>query len=153
MLDTFKVGVVGYSQQLFDRQIATWCLIEAFAEIEIIFAQISFPGQQIEVVSGLTNLGIPGLAYELVSQRKYLTTGFACKTALSMQDIWYPVNHKIVLIGNSWGDESEEFVKYINTGALIRVGGGKQSLAEVKLFDQFDGYLFEYDLESIQSAT
>ena len=41
---------------------------------------------------------------------------------------------KVILIGKKIGDESEDFIKYID--ALIRVGGGKQSRVETAMFKE-----------------
>lgn len=83
----------------------------------------------IEVVAGLTNIGIPRLAYEEAAKLGMITVGFAPDESLN-----YPHHHvdKIVYQGEGWGDESAAFLDYCDM--LIKVGGGEQSEAEFKTF-------------------
>ena len=58
---------------------------------------------------------------------------------------------KVILKGEKFGDESEDFVRYID--ALIRVGGGKQSRQETELFkkrnsgNSMNSILREFEVE------
>ena len=87
-----------------------------------------------EIVSGLTDYGIPALVY-CVTKDKSLrhfdieTVGFAPKCALN--DNICKVD-KQMIVGENYGDESKEFIEYIDI--LIKVGGGSQSIRELKMF-------------------
>ena len=59
------------------------------------------------------------------------TVGFSAKQALKIKRGVYPVQKEII-VGERFGDESMEFIKYIDI--LIRIGGGQQSRHEVELF-------------------
>ena len=70
IMDEIKIGVVGYSAQKFDEAEAERMLKEAY---NIINSQ--YAGKSKAVVSGLTDLGIPALAYrEAVSRGDQKTT-------------------------------------------------------------------------------
>jgi len=83
------------------------------------------------VVGGLTNMGIPKLAYEIADEEGWIKTGFSAEQAFEVDSGTYPVD-KTIIYGQKFGDESHQFVSYID--CLIRAGGGKQSLEEVRLF-------------------
>lgn len=87
--------------------------------------------ENIEIVSGYTNAGVPRIAYQLADDLGMETVGFSAKQALRVRSGVYLVK-KVVLIGEKFGDESERFVAYIDW--LIRIGGGRQSRREVELF-------------------
>lgn len=128
-----KIGVVGYSAGTFDIDKANKLLLLGFEYVDAVYDDGSFD-QQIEIVSGLTNIGIPALAYKLANafglpDSPCLTVGIACSKAKEYE--CFPVDKEII-IGDEWGSESEAFIKYID--CLIRVGGGKQSIAEVASF-------------------
>ena len=127
-----KIGVIGYSAQKFN---------EAKAK-ELIFQGMESMGFQDtdSIVSGLTNIGIPKIAYQLAKEHNLETVGIACKLATDYE--CYPVDKKII-IGSNWGDESRTFLNYIDV--LIKVGGGKQSEEE---YSKFRGEKVEYDLPS-----
>jgi hypothetical protein len=57
--------------------------------------------------------------------------GISAKQALGVRAGVFPVDQRWI-VGDRFGDESQVFVDYID--ALIRVGGGTQSRAEVELF-------------------
>lgn len=133
-----NIGVVGYSGQKFDEEVAKEYLAKAFDVIEELA-----PDQEKVVVSGLTDVGIPALAYREATKRGWKTMGVACKKA-EEYDL-YPVNYKTI-IGEEWGDESKHFLSSIDM--MVRVGGGKQALREVEEFKQGGGSVFEYDLEA-----
>lgn len=135
----FSIGVVGYSAMKFDEEMAILLLAQGL--------DILTKGQEnVEVVSGLTDLGIPGLSYRLANRRGYKTVGVACKEAFDC--ILFPVEEQVI-VGEKWGDESETFINRID--ALIRVGGGKQSLKEVEMFKKKDNFepefLIEFELD------
>ncbi|EDP94835.1 hypothetical protein U8527_07945 [Kordia algicida OT-1] len=121
-----KYGIVGFSRNQFDKKAARDILQEEFQKIKEKHTE-----ETIEIVSGYTNSGVPKIAYELADEFGFVTVGFSAKQALRVRSGVYPVKKKII-IGNRFGDESEDFIRYIDV--LIRVGGGKQSRHETALF-------------------
>lgn len=119
-----RIGIVGYSSGKFDEEKAKILLQIGFDYLETISEF-----DELEVVSGLTNVGIPGLAYEIAASMGVRTVGIACSKAGEYP--CFPVDEEII-VGSEWGDESETFIDYID--CLIRVGGGEQSLKEVSSF-------------------
>lgn len=95
----------------------------------------------ITVVSGLTAIGIPLIAYEEAKERCWKTIGIACKKANEYPQ--FPVDEKII-VGEDWGDESNTFIKIVDK--LIRVGGGSQSISEVKKARNKGIAVLEFDL-------
>lgn len=112
-----RVGVVGFSGQQFDRHKANECLMDAMSKIK---------GPAV-IISGLTDIGVPALAYRVAKQFKFKTAGIACEKAKEYPN--YPVDVSPIIVGKEWGDESHTFLN--NLDMLIRVGGGQQSLREV----------------------
>jgi hypothetical protein len=135
-----RIGVVGYSTQKFNEAEALDLIQSAFNAIEK-----HFPKMQKTVVSGLTDVGIPGLAYREALNRNWRTIGIACSKATEYD--LFPVD-KSIIVGKNWGDESETFLKSIDV--LIRIGGGKQSLEETKEFKSAGtGTVIEYELNTL----
>lgn len=120
-----KIGVVGFSAQAFNETLARVKLTESVKTLKT---------GPIEIVSGLTNIGVPKLAYALARRLNATTVGFACSQAEDYD--CYPVDKKYI-IGTNWGDESMAFLDYID--ALVAIGGGKQSLAEIAAFKKLHG--------------
>ncbi len=131
------VGVTGYSNPQFDIAKATQLIQEAYDEIEKTY------GTNINIVSGLTNEGIPAIAYQEAIKREWQTTGVACKLESKYEE--FPVTKKII-IGESWGDESATFLEMIDV--LIRIGGGSQALQETKNCKEMNKPVLEYDLKA-----
>ena len=127
-----RYGIVGFSRNQFDKKAATQILNELFQEIKE-----KHPNKTIEIVSGYTNSGVPKIAYELSEKFGFVTVGFSAKQALKVRSGVYPVE-KVILKGERFGDESQDFIRYID--ALIRVGGGKQSRDETALFKDLNSY-------------
>jgi len=123
-----RYGVVGYSRENFDKNSAHQILDKIFTDIINIHRH-----ETIEIVSGYTNSGIPKIAYELAEKHGLITVGFSAKQALKLKSGVYPVS-KVILKGEQFGDESEEFVNYIHH--LIRIGGGPQSKRETAMFKE-----------------
>ena len=74
-MNTLRIGVVGYSGQKFDEDEARRLLESALDD-----AVSEHPGaQRIVVVSGLTDLGIPALAYRIATARGWQTAGVALR--------------------------------------------------------------------------
>lgn len=132
-----RVGLVGYSKQKFDESEALACIKQAFDYLE------ESGDYKYALVSGLTDLGIPGIGYREADRRGWYLIGVACHKAKEYN--CYPV-HKEIFVGNNWGDESERFINEIDI--LIRVGGGEQSLAEVAMAHERGIMTMEFDLEA-----
>lgn len=133
-----KIGVVGYSSGKFDE-------VKARSMVEMGLASVERQAGRMvsELVSGLTDVGVPGIAYRVADEQDITTIGIACFKAYEYD--CYPVSDSII-VGKDWGDESEEFLSYID--ALIRVGGGDQSFTEVESFKEMkpDAVVVEFDL-------
>ncbi|GAB4581060.1 MAG: hypothetical protein Fur0022_38050 [Anaerolineales bacterium] len=147
-----KIGVVGYSRtNLPEAQART--LLQACFKAFIVRAKVD--RLQVEVVSGLTNAGIPKIAYELASQWQVKTVGISAREALEAECGIFPVR-KQMIIGQKFGDESSYFIQYID--CLARIGGGKQSLREVEMFkeklhhdpQQLARWLIEHELDLLE---
>lgn len=124
-MNKHRIGIVGYSGQKFDSFEATSILITALTE-----RQKAHP-EGCVVVSGYTDLGIPGIAYRIADKLGMETAGIACFKAY--ENPRWPCD-EVTIVGDNWGDESEVFLESIDE--LVKVGGGKQSAAE---FESFQG--------------
>lgn len=140
MSKSISVGVMGFSQQKFDLEKATRNLGQAFDIIQV----LKPPLFDIEIVSGLTKLGIPALAYDLAAKRGWRTTGIACAKAKEYEQ--FPCDN-VYIVGDSWGDESPVFLDHCDL--FIRVGGGKQSSIEITMAKAMGKPVLEFDLEAI----
>ncbi len=144
-----KIGVVGYSRTNIDETRARALLQNSFKKF---IMQARAERLAVEVVSGLTNAGIPKVAYELATQWQLKTVGISAREALTADSGVFPVR-KQMLIGQTFGDESVSFIRYID--CLVRIGGGNQSLREVEMFKeklhhepiQLSQWLIEHELE------
>jgi hypothetical protein len=125
-----RIGVVGFSQRHFDHDTARAHLRRMLGAL---LERPQAQGLKVELVSGLTNQGVPRLAYELATVLGLRTVGISAKQALRVAAGVFPVDERI-LVGERFGDESATFVATIDV--LIRVGGGRQSRHEVELFVQ-----------------
>lgn len=145
MKKNIKYGIVGFSRNQFDKQSAYQILDELFEQIAT-----KHKGKVIEIVSGYTNAGVPKIAYELADKFGFFTVGFSAEQALKVKSGVYPVK-KVILKGKKFGEESQDFVKYID--GLIRIGGGPQSRKETALFKELhsnksiDSLLKEFEVE------
>lgn len=125
-----KIGVVGYSRPNIDEIQVHDLLQTAFKKFIL---QAGVGRMQIEVVSGLTNVGVPKIAYELATQWKIKSVGISAREALQAECGVFPVMKRMI-IGQHFGDESDFFIRYID--CLARIGGGRQSLKEVEMFKE-----------------
>lgn len=123
-----KYGIVGFSRNQFDKQSANQILSNLFDKIKE-----KHKGKEIEIVSGYTNSGVPKIAYKLADKLGFITVGFSAEQALKVRSGVYPVK-KVILKGNKFGEESQDFIRYID--GLIRIGGGPQSRKEMEMFKQ-----------------
>jgi len=89
----------------------------------------------------LTDTGIPALAYREAVSRNWRTVGVACLKA--RQYACFPVD-KTIIVGEEWGDESATFLDSLDV--LIKVGGGKQAIAETNAFKERRKPVLEYQL-------
>jgi len=136
----FRVGVVGYCPPTkFDRQKAVDMIEEAFDQIEK-----NNPGKEIVIVSGLTDVGVLGIAYTSAILRGWKTVGIACKRA--EEHPLFPVAEKII-VGDNWGEESPTFLDSIDM--IVRVGVGQQSIAEAEETKRRGKPAIEFDLPVI----
>jgi hypothetical protein len=136
MSQPHRIGIVGYSGQKFDAFDATNILYDALA------ARTIHHGRCV-VVSGYTDLGIPGIAYKVAVKLGMGTVGIACKKA---QDYDCFDCDEVVIVGDDWGDESDTFLASIDE--MIKVGGGRQSEFE---FAAFAGPKEDFELEALPS--
>ena len=132
-----KVGVVGYSSADFNQIAGASYLIQAFNQIEESYGDAYY----IVIVSGLTALGIPLLAYKEADKRGWSTKGIACGLAKDYE--CYPVDEEVIF-GDNWGDESNLFLNDIDF--LVRVGGGDQSFDETAAAYEKNIPVLEFDL-------
>jgi hypothetical protein len=121
---------------VFDEDAAKRAIVEAYDAIAN-----EYPDRQITIVSGLTNVGILALAYAEAAKRGWRTVGITSKKALTYD--CFPVDESQI-VGEDWGDESPTFVACIDV--IIRIGGGKQSHAEVALIKEAGKPVYEYDI-------
>ncbi|MDJ0706080.1 MAG: hypothetical protein QNJ46_22645 [Leptolyngbyaceae cyanobacterium MO_188.B28] len=131
--DRLRVGVVGYSAQAFNQETALLLLQEVFDLFEHV--------PNVEVISGLTQLGVPALAYEEAVKRGWRTVGVACAQAFEYK--CFPVD-EVVIVGANWGDESSTFLSMVDV--LVRIGGGRQSHQEVDMARVQGKYVMEFEL-------
>jgi hypothetical protein len=142
---TLKLGVVGYSREIFDPKEAQ----EAIKKLIPKMIEIHKPNH-VELVSGLTNQGIPKLSYQFAVSKNFKTVGIAPEAAFRVPAGIFPVNKRII-VGKEFGDESETFIDYIDV--LIRFGGGPQSRKEVEMFKKklnhrnLERFLLEMELK------
>jgi hypothetical protein len=139
----YSIGVVGYSTQKFNEKLANKLI-----NIALTKAIGNRSPNTVEIVSGHTDLGIPGLAYHWAHVHNIYTVGIATPQAKEYK--LFPVD-EFKHVGNNWGDESPEFLNRID--ALIRIGGGNQSKTEVATMKEHGKPVFEYDLTAEQART
>ena len=139
-MSSLRIGVVGYSPPTqFDENKARRALNRIFDRIAG-----NADGKDIAVVSGLTDVGVPSIAYHTAKERGWRTVGVACSKASEHK--CFPVDEQII-VGDDWGDESETFLGKCDI--LIRVGGGKQSHTEATAFKAQGGTVYEFNLAAI----
>lgn len=136
-----RVGVVGYSDKKFNKVNAWNLLKKGFEQI-----QSDNNVNKLMVISGLTDLGIPSLAYYIARQNDWNIGGIAPAVALEYK--WFPMSNdgdELLIVGEDWGDETPIFLDRIDI--LLRVGGGVQALYETQLANKRGMKVYEYDLE------
>ena len=133
-----KVGLIGYSDPKFSKTEAVSRINDAFREIER-----NYNGEY-TLVSGLTAVGVPGLAYREAERLGWNTEGVACRQAREYP--WHDVD-RYILEGEEWGDESRRFLDGIDL--LVKIGGGEQSEQETDRARERGMEVIEYTLEEI----
>lgn len=142
-----RIGVIGYSKQQFNTAYAEMDIFLALHNVKHTYQTKLQKKIKVELVSGLTDIGIPGIAYRYVKSvfepEMVKTVGIACAKANDFPQ--FPVDEKHI-IGENWGDESDYFLD--NIDCLIRIGGGDQSMKEVETFKQRypEKLVLEYNL-------
>lgn len=132
-----RIGIVGYSDEekidslLGDRAWIRMNLVWSINQMKQSLAMIHGTCDSYELVSGLTDLGIPSIAYDIAKKDSEFTKtiGFACSKAKDFPQ--FPVDRKYI-IGDNWGEESNAFLEYID--CIIRIGDGKQAMEECNKF-------------------
>jgi len=135
-----NVGIVGYSGAKFNEDVAKVLLAIA---LDVVAEEHG--DDDYALVTGLTDMGIPAIAYRMADKRNWKTVGIACEKANDCD--CYKVDEEIIE-GKEWGDESQTFLDYID--CLIRIGGGKQSIEETKKAKEMGMDVYEYDLPEIK---
>lgn len=134
-----RIGVIGYSSKSFPIYKAHKRLFETLYGLS---SNPVYKNYTFEIWSGLTDYGIPALAYSIADSlnlvnyyknpsyfSKYEKIGIAPKVAIK-EKLCQVDRYRIV--GNNYGDESNYFLS--NVDILIKVGGGKQSINEYETF-------------------
>lgn len=125
----FVIGVTGYCHPTkFNREEAWHLLEKAFNEIAN-----KNKNEDILVLGGLTDIpSVHQAAYYMARQREWNVGGIACEKAKAFK--WFPMStdgDTLAIVGETWGDESKEFVSRCD--ALIRIGGGKHAHNESEM--------------------
>lgn len=139
----YYVGLVGYLSGKFDKIEARKIINDCFNVIEK-SEDLGDMGEkkEIQLISGLTNSGIPKIGYEEAVKKHWKTIGLSAKEAEEYD--CFPVDIKLIY-GEQFGDESSKFINKID--CLIRVGGGPQSLKETNMAKQRMIPVYEFELE------
>lgn len=135
-----NIGVVGYSSSNFNETIAKALMAIAFDIVEE-----NYKDKEYRLISGLTDIGIPAIAYRLAKKRGWTTVGLSAKEAKEYD--CFPVDEEII-VGEKFGDESKKFLDSIDV--LIRIGGGKQSIKETEMAKGKRIQVYEFDLPEIK---
>ena len=139
-MENFHIGVVGYCPPTrFNVREAAFMARSAFDTIEI-----EFPDVPKIVVSGLTDVGVLAIAYAEARKRGWKTMGIACMRAF--EHPLFPVDKKII-VGATWGDESPRFLAKLD--CMVRIGMGKQAVAECAIIAARGLPTYEFDLPAI----
>jgi hypothetical protein len=140
-----KIGFVGFSTGPFNATLASSYIKSSYETIKNHHDKRT----EFAIVSGLTNMGIPGLVYSFAKSNDVFTIGVACKKCFDYEV--FPVDESLI-IGENWGDESEVFLNQLDY--LVRIGGGEQSMKEVEIFKNLPNFkenkLFEFELEKFK---
>jgi len=132
-----RIGFVGYIEKEFDVIRAEVIALRIFNEIYYNHED----NERIEIVVGATNTGTHKIIYKVARLYKYKTVGVMCNKGYDYE--LFPVD-KLIVVGENWGDESKTFLNSIDI--LYRIGGGEQSLREVKMAKKLGIKVIEYEI-------
>lgn len=135
---TITIGIIGYSAKPFDIEEANDILTEIYDNLEE-----KYPDDEIWILSGLTNVGIPKLAYEMAKAYELPTVGLSCRKALDCD--CYEVDQTIIY-GENWGDDSPQLMREVDE--LYRIGGGDIAMKEAQMAKDLGIPVTEYDLDT-----
>ncbi len=122
-----RIGIVGTSKYNIDQQEAYDVLCKVLDQV---VGKKLKKKKVIEIVTG--SGAVPNVAFNIAMERGYLFTYHTPWKGLKPKYRNDPKVFKTIIVGQYFGDDSVEFIKYIDV--LIRVGGGKQSHNEVTMF-------------------
>jgi hypothetical protein len=125
-MEDLKIGIIGSLKPNFDINDAEEKINESLELIKSYHLNKNY-----QIVSVMTNEGIPKLAYDISKKMGYKTIGYASKMIFKGKYGVYPVDESNI-VGEKYGDECSELIN--NIDCLIRIGGGYQSNLEVELF-------------------
>lgn len=134
------VGVVGFSEPYFDENKASLLLEDILDDILDDYIN-NGEYDNITIVSGLADMGITSIAYQIANDRGYSTIGVAPEEVKDYEQ--YDVD-EVFYVGEEFGDESEEFVSMIDI--IVRIGSSEKSLNEIELAEEKDISVIECDL-------
>jgi len=148
--EMLTVGLVGFSDLEADQ------VEESRMFIETVFRALlkRYPNNQINLISGLTDYGIPSLGYStakalnIVNRNiQWKLIGIAPAVAEAKDDPCqiFPVDEKHIK-GEKWGEDSEFFVNSVKH-ILIKVGGGYQANHEADELRKRGVIIIEYKLQ------
>ena len=84
------------------------------------------------------------MAYRIARHKSIKTAGVACSDAKNYDCFDCD---RVEVVGDNWGDESETFISQLD--ALVRVGGGPQSMREVEMAVARGIPVYQRELEAI----
>ncbi|MEO0376209.1 MAG: hypothetical protein AAF329_16620 [Cyanobacteria bacterium P01_A01_bin.17] len=120
MLTTYNIGVAGYCAQEFDWD---------DARIQLKRHLSQYTNNNVAIVSGLSDMGVPGIAYRIAKDLDIPTIGIAAGKARGAKNLW-PCD-EVYFVGQNWGDESMFFLGKIHQ--LVAYEGGQQTKREISL--------------------
>lgn len=140
-----NIGFIGYSGKPFDKVKAQKIIDEILMKEGIgeYFTAGTDKSRDVSIISGATDLGIPGMVYHTAEKYNFKTIGVMCKRGYDRDNTLYPCD-EIYAVGENWGDESELFISKIDR--LYKIGGGEQSDKEKKMAEAAGIQVFEYKL-------
>ena len=140
-----NIGFIGYSGKPFDKEKAQKIIDEILMKEGIgeYFTAGTDKSRDVSIISGATDLGIPGMVYHTAEKYNFKIVGVMCKRGYDKDNTLYPCD-EIYAVGENWGDESELFISKIDR--LYKIGGGEQSDKEKKMAEAAGLPVFEYKL-------
>ena len=87
-----KIGIVGFSHEEINHEMAHSLLLQSFHQL----THRNHHDEPIEIVSGLTNIGIPKIAYQIARELGFITVGISAERALHVKCGIYHVDIQII---------------------------------------------------------